>query len=267
MRPFELPRGRRVRLDRLDPDDTAAIGGSRRRAHAESERLTHRLEHLQELLYADHRRALLLVLEAIDAGGKDGTIRHVFEGVNPQGVRVVHFRVPTAEEAAHDFLWRVHPHTPARGEIAIFNRSHYEDVIVPRAEGTLPRRALRHRYRAINEFERALVLEGTTVLKCFLHIGQAEQKRRLLERLRDPTKHWKFTAADLPTRRRWPEYQRAYEAMLERTHTRWAPWHVIPANAKWFRDWAVSGLLVGALEAMDLAWPPLAKEWRSVTIP
>jgi PPK2 family polyphosphate:nucleotide phosphotransferase len=264
--PFRVRPGQKVRLDRCDPDDTSLVHGSKRTALAACDRLSGRLERLQELLYADHRRAVLVVLAAIDAGGKDGTIRRVFQGVNPQGVRVAHFGVPTAYEAAHDFLWRVHPNTPEKGEIAIFNRSHYEDVIVPAAEHTLPRKTWRRRFRSINEFERTLTNEGTTVLKFFLHISEDEQKERLRERLRDPTKHWKFSASDLPTRQRWPEYQVAFEEMLRKTSTPWAPWYLIPANKKWFRDWAVSTILVGTLESLGLRWPPLPPGWKGVVI-
>jgi PPK2 family polyphosphate:nucleotide phosphotransferase len=258
--------GKRVRLDRVDPGDTSAVHGSKRKALAECDRLTHRLEALQELLFANHGSSVLVVLEAIDGGGKDGTIRHVFEGVNPQGVRVAHFGVPTPEEAAHDFLWRIHPHTPAKGEIVIFNRSHYEDVLVPRAARLLPKPVWKQRYRSINEFERTLTKEGTVVLKFFLHISEAEQKRRLRARLDDPTKHWKFSSADLPTRALWPKYQAAFEEMLGRTSTPWAPWFVVPSDKKWFRDWAVLNVLVGALEALDLKWPALPDRWKAVVI-
>ena len=265
MKRFQVRPGERVHLPAVDPDDTSAVG-SKRSALAICDRLSKRLEHLQELLYADHHQAVLVVLEAVDAGGKDGTVRHVFEGVNPQGVRVVHFRVPTPEEAAHDFLWRIHRATPGKGEIGIFNRSHYGDVLVARAAGLVPPRVWRRRYRMINEFERTLVLEGTTVLKFFLHIGEDEQKRRLRERLADPTKHWKFSADDLPARKLWPAYQAAFEEMLRRTSTKWAPWYVIPSNKKWYRDWAVSAILVDALERLKLSWPPLPPEWKSVVI-
>ncbi|HTW77574.1 MAG TPA: PPK2 family polyphosphate kinase [Thermoplasmata archaeon] len=263
---FRIRPGERVRLDRSDPDDTSAVHGSKRTALADGAKLARRLEHLQELLWADHRRSILMVLMAIDAGGKDGTIRHVFEGVNPQGVRVAHFRVPTEEEGAHDFLWRIHPHTPGKGEIAIFNRSHYEDVFVPRVEKLAPRRVWHRRYRMINEFERTLSLEGTTVLKFFLHISEAEQKSRLRERLKDPTKHWKFSEADLPTLKLWPQYQAAFEEILRKTSTRWAPWYLVPANEKWFRDWVVSNVLVEALDEMALSWPPLPAAWKNVEI-
>jgi PPK2 family polyphosphate:nucleotide phosphotransferase len=263
--PFKVRPGERVHLDRVDAGDTSAVG-SKRAALAACDGLTRRLVHLQELLYADHRFAVLVILEAIDAGGKDGTIHHVFEGVNPQGVQVAHFVIPTAEESGHDFLWRIHPHAPEKGQIVIFNRSQYEDVLVPRAAKLLPKKVWKRRYRMINEFERTLVLEGTTVLKFFLHISEDEQKARLRERLKDPTKHWKFSDSDLPTRELWPQYQKAFEEMLRKTSTAWAPWYLIPSNKKWFRDWAVSTILVGALESMDLAWPPLPPQWKGVVI-
>jgi PPK2 family polyphosphate:nucleotide phosphotransferase len=263
---FRVRPGQRVRLDRLNPGDTSAVHGSKRFATAASDRLTERLEHLQELLYADHRHALLVVLEGMDAAGKDGTIRHVFDGVNPQGVQVAHFGVPTPEEKAHDFLWRVHPHAPAKGEIVIFNRSHYEDVLVPRAARLVPRTVWKRRYRMINEFERTLVREGTTILKFFLHLSEAEQKQRLQARLDDPTKHWKFSVDDLPARDRWPEYQRAYEEMLQRTSTGWAPWYRVPSDKKWFRDWVVLTVLVETLEGLDLTWPALPSRWKGVVV-
>jgi PPK2 family polyphosphate:nucleotide phosphotransferase len=263
--PFRVRPGERVRLADLDPGDTSEVA-SKRAALAECDRLTERLAHLQEMLFADHRYAVLVVLTAIDAGGKDGTIHQVFEGVNPQGVRVAHFGVPTADESSHDFLWRIHPHTPEKGEIVIFNRSQYEDVLVPRATKSLPKRVWKRRYRMINEFERTLVLEGTSVLKFFLHISEAEQKDRLRARLKDPTKHWKFSGSDLPTRTLWPQYQAAFDEMLRKTSTKWAPWYVIPSDKKWYRDWAVSKILVATLGTLDLRWPPLPAEWKGVEI-
>jgi PPK2 family polyphosphate:nucleotide phosphotransferase len=203
----------------------------------------------------------------MDAAGKDGTIGHVFEGVNPQGVRVAHFGVPTTEEKDHDFLWRIHPHAPAKGEIVIFNRSHYGDVLAARAERRVPKSVWKRRYWMINEFERTLDREGTTVLKFLLHLGEGEQKRRLQERLDDPTKHWKFSVDDVPARDRWPQYQRAYEEMLRRTSTRWAPWYVVPSDKKWFRDWVVSNVLVETLEGFDLRWPALPSAWKGRVIP
>jgi PPK2 family polyphosphate:nucleotide phosphotransferase len=263
---FRVRPGERVRLDRADPGSTSALHGSKATALKACDRLTRRLEHLQELLFADHRYSLLVVLEGMDAAGKDGTIRHVFEGVNPQGVKVAHFGVPTAEERDHDFLWRIHPRVPAKGEIVIFNRSHYEDVLVPRATRSAPKAVWKPRYRMINEFERTLVREGTTVLKFFLHLSEAEQKRRLQARLDDATKHWKFSVADLPARGLWSQYQLAYEDILRQTSTRWAPWYLVPADKKWYRDWVVSNVLVETLAGFDLTWPALPAQWKGTVV-
>jgi PPK2 family polyphosphate:nucleotide phosphotransferase len=264
---FRIEPGRKVRLDRFDAADVSAYHGSKRNALAESQDLIERLDRLQELFYACHCGSVLVVLQALDTGGKDGTIRRVFEGVNPQGVRVARFQRPTANEAAHDFLWRVHSQTPGKGEIVIFNRSHYEDVLAARVDKLVPKEVWKARYREINEFERTLVHEGTTVLKFFLHISEAEQRRRLEKRLADPTKHWKFSESDVGERAKWSDYTVAIEEMLERTSTFWAPWRLIPADKKWFRDWAVSKVLVTTLEGMKLKWPPLPKGLKSVAIP
>ncbi len=251
--------GTKVDLGAFDPSATPGARESKSAGRAEAARLLKRLEALQELLYANQDRSVLIVLQALDTGGKDGTIRHVFGGVNPQGVHVSRFRVPSVEERAHDFLWRVHPDAPAKGEIAIFNRSHYEDVLAARVERLVPKSVWQERYRSINEFERLLTEEGTVVLKFFLQISRAEQRRRLQDRLDDPTKHWKFSASDAAARRQWSGYQRAIADLLERTSTEWAPWRLIPADRKWYRDWAVSRVLVDALEALDLKWPALAE--------
>jgi PPK2 family polyphosphate:nucleotide phosphotransferase len=259
--------GSRVRLGRADPAATPGFPGPKARAVAETRRLTVELDRLQELLYANHSRAVLVVLQALDTGGKDGTIRRVFEGVNPQGVRVAQFRVPTPLEYDHDFLWRIHPQVPARGEIVVFNRSHYEDVLAARVDRKVPKSEWKERYRAINEFERTLTEEGTTVLKFFLHISAAEQRRRLEARLADPTKHWKFSRGDLSERARWSAYTSAFEEMLERTSTRRAPWYLVPANKKWYRDWAVASILVRTLAGFRLKWPALPKELRGLRIP
>ena len=266
MNPFRIRPGQRVRLERFDPRDTSGLRGTKRDALARSARLTARLEHLQEMLFADHRQRVLVVLQGLDTSGKDGTIRHVFEGVNPQGVRVVPFRRPTPEEADHDFLWRAHRQTPAKGEIVIFNRSHYEDVLIARADKLVPKSVWKRRYEEINEFERLLSEEGTTILKFYLHISKAEQKRRLEQRLADPTKHWKFSLSDVSERRRWPSYIEAFEAMLEKTSTEWAPWYVVPSDFKWYRDLVVSTVLVDALRRMELQWPPLPADLKSVVV-
>jgi PPK2 family polyphosphate:nucleotide phosphotransferase len=263
---YQIRPGRRVHLDRYDPRDTAGYKGTKADALRESRKLLVKLEKLQELLYADHSRKVLVVLEGLDTSGKDGTIRHVFEGVNPQGVRVHSFRSPTPDEVDHDFLWRAHQQAPGNGEIVIFNRSHYEDVLVVRVDNLVPKSVWRRRYRQINEFERYLTEEGTTVLKFYLHISKLEQKKRLQERLADPTKHWKFSRSDLLDRRRWPQFMAAYEEMLEKTSTDWAPWYLIPSDNKWFRNLLVSGILVKTLGKLDLRWPSLPPEFNATAI-
>ncbi|MEZ4640879.1 MAG: polyphosphate kinase 2 family protein, partial [Caldilineaceae bacterium] len=217
--------------------------------------LNKRLEELQETLYAQGKHKLLIVLQALDTGGKDGAIRHVFDGVNPQGVKVVPFKVPTPIELAHDYLWRVHPHTPARGEMVIFNRSHYEDVLVVRVHNLVPEDVWSRRYEHINAFEKLLADEGTTILKFYLHISKPEQKERLQARLDDPSKHWKFRAGDLAERKLWPDYMAAYEAVLNRTSTEWAPWYIVPADRKWYRNLVISEVLVKTLEDLNLHYP------------
>jgi PPK2 family polyphosphate:nucleotide phosphotransferase len=258
--------GRAVRLRELDPGSTEGFEGSKRDGLAIASKLTEKLEHFQELLYADRRHAVLVVLQGLDTSGKDGTIRRVFEGVNPQGVRVAQFRRPTPEEASHDYLWRVHRETPAKGEIVIFNRSHYEDVLAARVDRLVPPSVWKRRYSEINEFERTLVNEGTLVLKFLLHISEEEQKRRLQDRLDDPTKHWKFSESDLPERRRWPQYVIAYEDAVNQTSTAWAPWIVVPSDRKWFRDLVVSTALVNALAGLDMRWPRLPRKFRDVVV-
>lgn len=257
MEQLRIRPGSRIRLSRFDPADTSAFRGSKREAQRESARHLKQLTQLQELLYACHADPVLVVLQGLDTAGKDGTIRHVFNGINPQGVKVTEFRVPTEIERDHDFLWRVHPHVPGKGEIAIFNRSHYEDVLAARVHQLAPRREWRLRYRAINDFERMLTDSGTTLLKFYLHISEAEQRERLQARLDDPTKHWKLSGSDLSERRRWPLYTPAIEEMLERTSTRWAPWYLVPADKKWFRNWVVSKVLAETLVGRHLKWPAL----------
>ncbi len=207
------------------------------------------------MLYAENKHKVLIVLQAMDTGGKDGTIRRVFEGVNPQGVKVASFKVPTAEELAHDFLWRIHKQTPANGEIVIFNRSHYEDVLVVRVHEYVTKKIWSKRYEQINAFEKTLVENGTTILKFFLHISKDEQKERLQARLDDPTKHWKFNIGDLDERKLWDDYQAAYEDVLNKTSTAEAPWYVVPANRKWYRDLVISTVLVEKLQGLKMKYP------------
>ena len=258
--------GAPARLNRREPDATPGFGGVKDDGRKALVKLTARLEELQELLYAEARHAVLVILQGMDSAGKDGTIRRVFEGVNPQGVRVALFRAPSDVELAHDFLWRVHEKLPTRGEIVLFNRSHYEDVLVSRVHGRISRKVWERRYREINEFERTLTEEGTTILKFFFHISRGEQKRRLQERLDDPTKHWKFREADLRERRLWTEYMEAYEEAISRTSTSWAPWYVVPSDRKWFRDLFVSERIVATLERFRMRYPPLPSELRETRI-
>ena len=235
-----------------DGDDDGGLDKSdTKRATAE---LSERLVELQHMLFAQGRHRLLVVIQATDTGGKDSTIRRVFGPLNPAGVTVTGFKKPSEEELAHDYLWRVHHHTPAAGQIAVFNRSHYEDVLVVRVHDLVPEPRWQRRYQHLCEFERLLSDEGTTIVKFFLHITPEEQRKRLQDRVDDPTKWWKFNPADLAERERWDDYQAAYSEMLSRTSEP-VPWHVIPANHKWFRDHLISTILVDTLEGLDLAYP------------
>jgi PPK2 family polyphosphate:nucleotide phosphotransferase len=231
----------------LDADDDALEG--------KMEKLRERLATLQEALYAESKQSLLVVLQARDAGGKDGTIRRVFASVNPQGCSVHSFKQPTPEELAHDFLWRVHAAVPARGMIGIFNRSHYEDVLVVRVHKLAPREIWKKRFDQINEFERMLSQNGVTILKFFLHVSKEEQRQRLCDRLTDPSKNWKFEAGDLDERELWDDYTRAYQDVFRKCSTKWAPWFVVPADRKHVRDYLVLNTIVSALAAMNPRYP------------
>jgi PPK2 family polyphosphate:nucleotide phosphotransferase len=214
-----------------------------------------RISDLQRVLYADARYAVLIVLQGRDASGKDGTIRKVFSAVNPQGCNVASFKAPTELERAHDYLWRVHALVPARGMIGIFNRSHYEDIIVPRVRDLVPKKVWSARYEQINDFERMLTENGVVILKFFLHVSRDEQKRRLIERLTDKTKQWKFREEDLDDRRQWDAFTKAYRGILTHTSTKWAPWYIVPADDNDVRDWLVSRTIADALEDLDLRYP------------
>ena len=229
--------------------------GDRRQAEAEFKKLRKEFRELQARLYAEDKHRLLIVFQAMDAGGKDGTIRAVTEGVNPQGVRVASFKAPSKNELAHDFLWRIHPHAPARGMIEIFNRSHYEDVLVVRVDNLVPESVWRPRYDHINNFERLLFDSGTTILKFYLHISREEQRDRFQERVDDISKNWKFSFDDLEKRKQWDDYMNAYEEMLEQTSTEYAPWYIIPANQNWYRNFAIEQVIVGALNGLDPKFP------------
>lgn len=247
--------GKRVRLADIPPDDTGPFKDKDEAAELTAANLE-RLAELQERLTASGSHALLVVLQAMDTGGKDGTIEHVMGAFSPQGVQVTSFKVPTEEELAHDFLWRVHKVVPRRGMVGIFNRSHYEDVLVVRVKGLAPEPVWRGRFDHINAFEKLLADSGVVIVKFFLHISPEEQARRLRARQRDPRKRWKFNPGDLEDRALWGRYMEAYEEALTRCSTPWAPWRVVPADHKWFRNLAVSQALVTVLEGLSLAYPP-----------
>ncbi len=255
MKRYLVKPGQKVDLKDYDPSDSSEFKGAKQEGLAAIARLVPELDALQELLYAQRQHKLLIVLQAMDTGGKDGTIRRVFEGVNPQGVRVASFKVPTPVELDHDYLWRVHAQVPAKGEMVIFNRSHYEDVLVVRVHGLVPPEVWKKRFDQINEFERLLADEGTTILKFFLHITPAEQKKRLLARLKDETKQWKYNPGDLQERELWKKYMQAYEDVLSKTSTPYAPWHIVPADRKWYRDWVVATVLVETLKGLEMQYP------------
>ncbi|MBK7780257.1 MAG: polyphosphate kinase 2 family protein [Anaerolineae bacterium] len=252
---YRVRPGQRFRLADCDPEDNSTFDGEREAAEAEFAALNDRLEALQELLHAEGRHRVLVVLQAMDTGGKDGVIRKVFEGVNPTGVRVASFKVPTAPEMARDYLWRAHQQVPANGELVIFNRSHYEDLLVVRVHELAPEKRWRRRFDHIQAWEQMLADEGTTIVKFFLHISKDEQRQRLQDRLDDPEKHWKFSLGDLKEREHWHDYQAAYEEVIDRTSTDSAPWYVIPANRKWYRDLVICRILVATLESLDMTFP------------
>ncbi len=243
-----------VQLAAFPSDDTSGFA-DKDQAAAAIDADIERLRDLQELLHADGRFAVLLVLQGMDTSGKDGTVKHLSSGVSLVGAEMTNFKAPSETELAHDFLWRVHQHVPERGRIGIFNRSHYEDVLIVRVHNLVPREVWEARYDQINAFERTLTQNHTIVIKCFLHISKEEQKERLLARLKNPAKHWKFNPGDLKERGYWDDYQQAYEAALSRCNTDDAPWYVIPADKKWHRNYAVTRLLVETLERLDLRPP------------
>ncbi len=266
MKKYKVKPDTKTDLSKWDPNETGDFKDGKEAGLAEIERLTARLGELQELLYAEGKHKILVVIQAMDTGGKDGVIRRVFSGINPQGVRVAGFKVPTPEELAHDYLWRVHKVVPGKGELVIFNRSHYEDVLVVRVHEIVPSEVWGQRYEQINDFERLLVENGTTILKFYLHIDLDEQKERLQARLDDPTKHWKFRLGDLEERKRWPAYMQAYEAVFKKTSTARAPWYIVPANRKWYRDLVISSILVETLEGLKMEYPPAEENLAGVVV-
>ena len=257
-RALRVEPGKRVRLERQDHG--ATHGWVKPKAEAEIARQLQRLATLQDRFWAESKRAVLVVLQGIDAAGKDGTINKVMEAFNPQGCPVSSFKVPSAEELAHDYLWRVHRAVPRKGEIGIFNRSHYEDVLVVRVHGLVPKKIWSTRYDQINAFEQQLVDNGTTIVKFFLAIDRDEQRKRFQARYDDPTKRWKFSMGDLEQRKRWDDYQAAFDDALSKTSTAAAPWYVIPANRNWFRNLAVSTILADTIADLKPAYPPVAAD-------
>ncbi len=251
---FRVEPGREIDLSAIDPDFKDKKM-NKKAAREETAAYNLKLHDLQFLMYAENNRSLLICLQALDAAGKDGTIRHVLGAMNPQGTRVQAFKAPTVEELSHDFLWRVHRRAPARGEVVIFNRSHYEDVLVARVHKLVPREVWKKRFGIINDFEQSLVANGTHILKFFLHISEEEQLSRFKARIDDPARHWKISHSDYAERKLWPQYLKAYEEAISRTSTKHAPWYVIPANHKWFRNLTISRIVVETMESLDMKFP------------
>jgi PPK2 family polyphosphate:nucleotide phosphotransferase len=257
--PYLVKPGKAFKLSKIDPDDRGKFRHSDEAA-GEVEKNLEALDHLQEVLYAQAKYALLIVFQAMDAGGKDGAIEHIFSGVNPQGCSVASFKVPSHLELAHDYLWRYHMAVPRKGMIGIFNRSHYESVLVERVKGIAPKKVWRKRYDQINNFESMLAAENTVILKFFLHISKDEQRDRLQARLDEPDKNWKFDPNDLVERKRWDDYMDAFEDAVTNCSTPEAPWYVIPSNRKWFRNWAISDIIVRKMKELPLEYPKAVED-------
>jgi PPK2 family polyphosphate:nucleotide phosphotransferase len=257
--------GEKINLSKFDPADTGKVK-DKQKAKIQLEKNIERMAELQNVLYAQNKHSLLIVLQAMDAGGKDGTIRKIMSGVNPQGVHVTSFKKPTEEELAHDFLWRIHNAAPERGMISIFNRSHYEDVLVVRVHNLVPKPVWQARYPHINNFEQLLADSGVVILKFYLHISKDEQAKRFQERLTLPDKRWKFNAGDLDERTLWDDYMAAFEAAFSQCSTAQAPWYVVPANKKWYRNLVISETIVETLEKLKLEYPAPAEGLDKIVI-
>jgi PPK2 family polyphosphate:nucleotide phosphotransferase len=251
---FLVPPGTSVKLTDYNPDDIIGVS-DKQEAEGKLAKLRKQLSDLQLVLYAEHKHALLVVLQALDAGGKDGTIRHIFTGVNPQGCAVTAFKVPTPEEADHDFLWRIHKAVPPVGMIGIFNRSHYESVLVERVHNLVPQDVWKKRYGQINSFEEMLSANRVHILKFFLHISKDEQKRRIESRIHDKSKNWKMSMSDIKERERWDNYQAAFAEAISKCSTSYAPWYIVPANKKWFRNVLISQVIVNCLRGLNMQLP------------
>ena len=259
--------GGKFDLGHIDPADKPCSSGRKAADREALEALAIELDALQNKFWADRRYRLLVVLQGVDTSGKDGTLRHVFDRMSPLGVRTAAWKAPSVNERAHDFLWRIHAAVPADGEVVVFNRSHYEDVLVPVVGGQLAPEAVRRRYAQINDFERMLCESGTVIVKFMLHISSGEQRKRLQERLDDPEKYWKFDPADLKARERWDDYQRAYGDAIRATGTPWAPWVVVPSDSKAHRNLMIAKVLRATFKGLDLRFPPLPPELKGVKVP
>lgn len=265
MKIYRVKSGSKFSLASCNPDGNGEAG-TKEAGLTRLAQLREDIQELQRMLYAEHSKRLLVILQAMDTGGKDGTVRQVFSGIDPHGLRVISFKAPTTIELEHDFLWRIHSQAPALGEMVIFNRSHYEDVVAVKVKNLLPKERWEKRYDHINNFERMLADEGTTIVKLFLNISHDEQKRRLQERLQNPRKHWKFDPEDIRDRERWPNFIQAYEEVIGRTSTDIAPWHIVPANKKWYRNVVVAEIVKEALVRMEPSWPQTKHDLSSVVL-
>lgn len=265
MESYLVKPGSKVDLSKHDPNEHGFCA-NKKQGEKVLRTLVGRIRDQQWVLYAEHKHRVLVVLQAMDTGGKDGTIRSIFRYIDPLGIRIANFKTPTEPELDHDYLWRIHKQVPGRGEIVVFNRSHYEDVLVVRVHNLVPKTIWKRRYDQINDFERMLAEEGTTILKFFLHISPEEQLSRLKARLKNPDKNWKFSKQDLEERKLWPEYTKAYEAVLSRTSTEWAPWYVVPADRKWYRNVVVASILAEVLESLKMEFPKPEEDLSKIVL-
>ncbi|OYY50249.1 MAG: polyphosphate kinase [Methylophilaceae bacterium 17-44-8] len=263
---YKVKSNNKFSLKSIAPSDKSERSDSKANDLLTLEKLATEINALQDILHAQAKHKVLLILQGMDASGKDGTVKHVFSECDPLGIRLASFKAPSAEELAHDYLWRVHQQVPKKGEIVIFNRSHYEDVLIVKVHDWIDEAECKRRYAQINDFERMLTETGTIIIKCFLHISKEEQKGRMLERLEDPTKTWKFNPNDLNERAIWSKYMVAYENALQATSTNEAPWYVIPADSKTNRNLLISKILLNTLQSLNLAYPPVPPEYHTITV-
>lgn len=267
MKIFRAKPGSKIKLAEVDPYGEAELAGDKEAGLQYLEVLRGDITRLQRMLYAGRQHRLLIILQGLDGSGKDGTVRSVFSGIDPHGLRVVSFKGPTPQELDRDFLWRIHREVPARGEMVVFNRSHYEDIVAVKVKNLAPKTVWEKRFDHVVNFERMLMDEGTTILKFFLHLSRDEQRRRLQARLENPDKHWKFHPDDISDSKRWPEFAEAYEEVIARTGTDTAPWFIIPGNRKWYRNVAVATIVRDTLARLELKFPPPAWDLKGVVVP